>query len=63
MERDVARLRQLNQDLYEQCVIVDTGSGARFKLNKDMVPYGKNIVSYSIRYDNCRPCLKTAGIY
>ena len=50
MERDVARLRALNQELYEQCVLQDTGSSNSVKLDKDMRPYNADTVAYSIRY-------------
>ena len=50
MERDVARLRALNQDLYDHCVLQDTGSSNSVKLDKDMRPYNADTVAYSIRY-------------
>ena len=57
MARDVARLRALNQRLYEQCVLQDTGSSNNVKLDKDMRPYNADTVAYSIRY--CRHICKS----
>ena len=50
MERDVDRLRALNQQLYDKCVIQDTASSGYVKLDKDMRPYNGDTVAYSIRY-------------
>ena len=50
MVRDVARLRALNQQLYDKCVVQDTASNGNIKLDKDMRPYNGDTVAYSIRY-------------
>ena len=50
MERDVARLRTLNEQLYDKCVLNDTSSSQGMKLDKDMRPYNGDTVAYSIRY-------------
>ena len=50
MARDVARLRALNQQLYDKCVVQDTASSGFVKLDKDMRPYNGDTVAYSIRY-------------
>ena len=50
MAKDVARLRALNQRLYDQCVVKDTSSSKDIKLDKDMRPYNADTVAYSIRY-------------
>lgn len=49
MASDVARLRVLNQQLYEHCVVKDTSSSNDVKLDKDMRPYNADTVAYSIR--------------
>ena len=49
MTRDVARLRALNQQLYDKCVLMDTSSSKGIKLDKDMRPYNGDTVAYSIR--------------
>ena len=49
MVRDVARLRALNQQLYDKCVVQDTASSGYVKLDKDMRPYNGDTVAYSIR--------------
>ena len=50
MVRDVARLRALNQQLYDKCVVQDTASSGYVKLDKDMRPYNGDTVAYSIRF-------------
>ena len=50
MTRDVARLRVLNQGLYDQCVLEDTSSSKDVKLDQDMRPYNGDTIGYSIRY-------------
>ena len=51
MVRDVSRLRALNQQLYDKCVVQDSASSGNIKLDKDMTPVNKDItVAYSIRY-------------
>ena len=50
MERDVARLRALNEQLYDKCVLKDTSSSKDVQLDKDMRPYNGDTVAYSIRY-------------
>ena len=49
MVRDVAKLRTLNQELYDKCVVQDTASSENVKLDKDMRPYNGDTVAYSIR--------------
>ena len=49
MARDVARLRVLNQQLYDKCVLKDTSSSKDVKLDKDMRPYNGDTMAYSIR--------------
>ena len=50
MLRDVARLRALNQQLYDKCVVQDTASSGNIILDKDMRPFNWDTVAYSIRY-------------
>ena len=50
MARDVARLRALNEQLYDKCVLKDTSSSKDVKLDKDMRPCNGDTVAYSIRY-------------
>ena len=45
MARDVARLRALNQRLYEQCVLQDTGSSNNVKLDKRFNRAANNAVT------------------
>ena len=49
MVRDVARLRTLNQQLYDRCVVQDTSVSGNVKLDKDMRPYNGDTVAYIIR--------------
>ena len=49
MATDVARLRVLNQQLYDKCVLKDTSSSKDVKLDKDMRPYNGDTMAYSIR--------------
>jgi len=55
MVKDVARLRSLNQQLYDKCVVQDTASSGFVKLDKDMRPYNGDTVAYSIR-ENVTGC-------
>ena len=51
MVKDVSRLRALNQQLYDKCVVQDSASSGNIKLDKDMTPDNKDTtVAYSIRY-------------
>ena len=50
MVRDVSRLRALNQQLYDKCVVQDSASSENITLDKDMTPFNKDTVAYSIRY-------------
>ena len=49
MVRDVARLRALNQQLHDKCVLQDTASSENVTLDKDMRPYNPDTVAYRIR--------------